>query len=451
MAPFVEREWGAKATEMMWRIKQLADPAGVLGPGVVLNRDPQIHLKHLKTTPEIEESVTKCIECGFCEPVCPSQNLTTTPRQRIVLRREMARQPAGSPVLDALLEQYEYDGIETCAADGSCQRACPVAIDTGELVKDLRRRQHSARQRAGRARGRQPLRAGSSARPRRTARRRPWFRATLGRPGRGRHPGAAAPAGGRRAGPDVERQPAQRRPGAGFRSTSARWRRRRLPAGLHQPDLRPAARGRPGVRRVPEALVAVSARAGLPLWIPSDVAGRCCATPWSSKGYRAGSDFMAAETSAALRRWTEDGRLPVVIDASSCTHGAIENLDLDGIEVIDSVAWVHDRLLDRLSVSRRLGSMVVHPTCAAGHLGVAGKLTAIADRHGRRAWWCRPAPGAAARPVTGAGCTPNCPARRLATWPRSSTAPTSTAACRATAPASWPCKRSPAGRINRSC
>ena len=50
-----------------------------------------------------------------------------------------------------------------------------------------------------------------------------------------------------------------------------------------------------------EALVAVSARAGLALWIPPDVAGHCCATPWSSKGYRSGQDLMAAKTAAALR------------------------------------------------------------------------------------------------------------------------------------------------------
>ena len=37
MAPFVEREWGAKATELMWRVKRLADPDGVLGAG----RDPE--------------------------------------------------------------------------------------------------------------------------------------------------------------------------------------------------------------------------------------------------------------------------------------------------------------------------------------------------------------------------------------------------------------------------
>ncbi|MGH2951935.1 MAG: FAD-binding and (Fe-S)-binding domain-containing protein, partial [Solirubrobacterales bacterium] len=145
MAPFVEREWGSQATELMWRVKRLADPDGVLAPGVQLNRDPGVHLRNLKTTPPIEEEATTCVECGFCEPVCPSRDLTTTPRQRIVLRREMARQPAGSPVLAALLAEYEYDGLETCAADGTCALACPLGIDTGSLVKRFRARQHSER------------------------------------------------------------------------------------------------------------------------------------------------------------------------------------------------------------------------------------------------------------------------------------------------------------------
>ena len=51
MAPYVEREWGEKATELMWRVKKLADPGGVLSPGVVLSRDSGAHLRNLKTTP----------------------------------------------------------------------------------------------------------------------------------------------------------------------------------------------------------------------------------------------------------------------------------------------------------------------------------------------------------------------------------------------------------------
>src|SRR3954451_18922088 len=144
MAPYVEKEWGAKATELMWRVKRLADPDGVLNPDSVLSRDPGVPLPPLKPTPPIEEvsDANACIECGFCEPVCPSRHVTTTPRQRIVLRREMARQEEGSPVRAALAEEFAYDGDETCAADGSCKLVCPVAIDTGKLVKELRTQRH---------------------------------------------------------------------------------------------------------------------------------------------------------------------------------------------------------------------------------------------------------------------------------------------------------------------
>ncbi|MGZ4244749.1 MAG: FAD-binding and (Fe-S)-binding domain-containing protein [Solirubrobacteraceae bacterium] len=356
MAPFVEREWGAEATELMWEIKRLADPDGVLAPGVVLNRDTGVHLRNLKSVPEVEESVTKCIECGFCEPVCPSQNLTTTPRQRIALRREMARQPAGSPVRAALLEQYAYDGEQTCAVDGSCMTACPVAIDTGTLIKDLRRREHSPRaERIALEVARRYATAERAARAGARAGRR-----VAGALGRSIPPPAPA------------RLPRTDRAGA-----VAVY----LPSCLNRIFGRVGGAGSaPAGPTLPEALVAVSARADMPLWIPPDVAGHCCAVPWSSKGYAGGHAHMATHTAAALRRWTEDGRLPVVMDASSCTLGLRENLELDGIEVIDSVAWVHDRLLDRLQISGRLGSVVVHPTCAAGHLRVSGKLTAVAAR-----------------------------------------------------------------------
>jgi D-lactate dehydrogenase len=41
--------------------------------------------------PAANPIVDKCIECGFCEPVCPSKNLTLTPRQRITVWREINR------------------------------------------------------------------------------------------------------------------------------------------------------------------------------------------------------------------------------------------------------------------------------------------------------------------------------------------------------------------------
>jgi D-lactate dehydrogenase len=137
-------------------------------------------------------------------------------------------------------------------------------------------------------------------------------------------------------------------------------------------------------RSVPEVLVELSARADRPVWIPPDAPGHCCGTPWASKGYRRGHRLMARRTAEALLRWSDDGRLPVVMDATSCTHGLVDELpeQLDEalrerfarVRVLDAIQWAADELLPRLPVTRRTGTVVVHPTCSAGHLGVQPAL-----------------------------------------------------------------------------
>lgn len=384
MAPFVEREWGEHATALMWRIKELADPDGVLGPGVLLNRDPDCHLQNLKTSPEIEAVANSCVECGFCEPVCPSRNLTTTPRQRIVLRREMARQPPGSPLLEKLLEEYEYDAIETCAADGSCTHACPLGIDTGKLIKGLRSRQHTPREE------RAALRA---------AKRWDRMEATARV---GLETGAAV---AEAIGDEVL---------SGVTDAARRRVSTELLPGWMPPMPPPASSGMPpttragaaavylpacvnrifgrspdgeGPNSLPAALVAVSLRAGRPLWIPAGVAGTCCATPWTSKGYADGAAWMSNATVEKLWRWSDGGELPVVIDASSCTHGLLEAADalspinasnLAGMQVLDSIEWATRHLIEGLEVRERVGSVVVHPTCSSRHLGLNGELELLA-------------------------------------------------------------------------
>jgi D-lactate dehydrogenase len=382
MAPYVEREWGAKATELMWRVKQLADPDGVLNPGVVLNRDPGIHLRNLKTTPAIEESATTCVECGFCEPVCPSRNLTTTPRQRIVLRREMARQPAGSPVQKALLEEFAYEALDSCAADGSCQLACPVGIDTGKLVKELRAERHT--ERAERTALATAKRWHSVERASRTG-------LKLGGPlARKTKRGKGLPA------PAPPELPATERQGAAavyIPSCTNRIFGPTTPAG----GPKSSAYARNSARRPPmsvvEALVEVSARAGLSVWIPADVAGSCCGLPFGSKGFGEAHAYKANALVESLWRWSGEGELPVVIDAASCTQSVAEPGDgvlyeenverLGKLEILDSVAWAHDRLLPKLEIAGKVGCATVHPTCATRHMGLAPRLrflaTALAD------------------------------------------------------------------------
>ncbi|WP_024475711.1 FAD-binding and (Fe-S)-binding domain-containing protein, partial [Arthrobacter sp. CAL618] len=141
MSPYVRRQYGAELYSIMRELKQLFDPAGMLNPGIILDDDPEAHLRHIKTAPPVAPEVDRCVSCGFCEPVCPSKDITLTPRQRIVTLRaiEQARLD-GDPGLAARLEDdYDYESVQTCAVDGMCQTACPVEINTGSLVKRLRR------------------------------------------------------------------------------------------------------------------------------------------------------------------------------------------------------------------------------------------------------------------------------------------------------------------------
>lgn len=384
MAPFLEREWGPKATELMWRTKRVMDPDGVLAPRIVLDRDPRAHLRGLKTIPRVEAPADPCIECGFCEPTCPSEDLTTTPRQRIVLRREMTRQQPGSPVLDALLDAYGYDAVDTCAGDSTCKLACPVGIDTGALMKDFRHRRHSAREERAAALAARRFAAVETA-----ARLAVAAAAKISdRVGDGLLE-AVTGAARRAVRPDLVPQWLPQLPGAAARRLPVTPRVGAAavyyPACVNRifggPD------GRPGPS-LPEAVVAVSQRAGKPVWIPRDVHGTCCATIWHSKGYEAGNRVMANRIVEAAWGWTAGGRLPLVVDASSCTlgiaHEVVPYLTDDNralhaeLTVVDSVVWAAEELLPHLEVRRTAGSAVLHPTCSMRHLGDEAQLFAVA-------------------------------------------------------------------------
>ncbi|MFD7920927.1 FAD-binding and (Fe-S)-binding domain-containing protein [Streptomyces sp. NPDC059740] len=380
IAPFLELEWGTRATELMWRVKALFDPRGVLAPRVMLDRDPRAHLRGLKTIPEVEAIADPCIECGFCEPTCPSKDVTTTPRQRIVLRREMMRQAPDSPVTASLLDSYGYDAVDTCAGDSTCKLACPVGIDTGAMMKDFRHRRHSPREeriadltarrfgaveRGARLAVAAAERIGDGLLASATARVRAAVRPDLVPEWLPEVPGAAA-----------RRLPVTERPGA---------------HAVYYPACVNRIFGEPEQHRgptLPEAVVAVSARAGRPVWIPQDVTGTCCSTIWHSKGYESGTATMANRIVEAAWGWTAGGRLPLVVDASSCTLGIAqevlpylteENRELHGqLTVVDSLVWAAEELLPRLRVEHRLDSAVVHPTCSMRHLGDEEQLRVLA-------------------------------------------------------------------------
>jgi len=387
MAPFVQTEWGVEAYEIMRQLKSLADPTGLLNPGVIINPDPHAHLRNLKQLPTVEPEIDKCIECGYCEPRCPSRDLSLTPRQRIVVRREMARQQqlGGSELLTQLERDFPYMALDTCAVDGLCATTCPVSIDTGKLVKRFRATRNSpfARSVAKFTVDNFPLvealvRLGLS-----TAHFAQHFVGLRGMQAITRSlrnfigPNmpiwtAEMPHATKGGIPPTNRAVAQ----AVYFPACISRTMGRLP-------------GEPGELSLMQVTVTVAARAGVPLWIPEDVAGNCCGTPYSSKGFEESRDAMLNRIIANFWSWSSEGKLPIMVDTSPCTYGLIhareyltpENQQrFDRLAIVDSVEFVHDQLLPNLKVNHQERAVALHPVCSAVKMGLTGKLEAIARR-----------------------------------------------------------------------
>ena len=136
-----------------------------------------------------------------------------------------------------------------------------------------------------------------------------------------------------------------------------------------------------------EVFVTVARRAELPVWIPRRVPGTCCGVPFSSKGYDRGHRVAVNRAIERFWEWSDCGRLPIVIDTSPCTYGLVscrasltpENQRrFDQLRILDSVAFVHDQILSRLTVRRKVRSVALHPVCSVVKLNLSPKLEGIA-------------------------------------------------------------------------
>jgi D-lactate dehydrogenase len=377
MAPFVRRQFGDKLYEVMREIKHLCDPDGYLNPGVLLSADRESYLENLKVAPAVEAEVDRCVECGYCEQSCPSKDLTLTPRQRIVVRRERRRaEESGNQALVAELDRdYGYDGVETCAVDGMCATACPVGINTGDLVRRLRlEAKGRVQQNCGRiVAGKWDAVTVAGGIALTAAKMVPPFVVGITRMARSVFGAETVPLYDRRL------------PSGGSR------RRRRRPGGEAEAVYFPACigtifgphRGSVGVRT---AFLALCDRAGVMVEVPAGIEGMCCGTPWKSKGYSAGHEHMSANVLSALLEASDNGRLPIVCDAASCTEGleTVQQIAADAgptyaiLRFVDSVEFTVESILPALTVTAPVESVVVHHTCSTTALGANDALTQLA-------------------------------------------------------------------------
>ena len=389
MAPFVETEWGADAYAIMRDLKSLLDPDYMLNPDVVINDNPQAHVTHLKSLALVSPHIDKCIECGFCESKCPSRRLTLSPRQRIVVQRELASRRLAAPdslEINSISNDFLYAGMDTCAVDGLCETACPVGINTGDYIKHLRteavRDEKSALWLAGN------------------------FTLAEKAIGVGARLGHATEKAIGVNGINSVIQAIEKI----STTTLPKWNKSiPLPTkklrGLSElrskkdfvyfPSCISRQLGTPsGKVSLAETFITIAQRADINLHIPKNSAGHCCGMPFSSKGYRSAYQASLHKTLQQMWVWSEQGKYPIVIDTTSCTQTLRTCYDdlndedkntWEQLTILDGVEFIYNHLLPKLDIHPINEEVILHPNCSARKLNIDEKMLEIAKQCARSA------------------------------------------------------------------
>ncbi len=376
MAPYVEFEWGSDAYEIMKEIKNIFDPSNLLNPGVILNPDKKIHLKNLKFMPKTDDLIDMCIECGFCEPTCPSNFLSLTPRQRIVANRYMQdlKNRGNLKELEKFEKLYQYDGIETCATCQLCSLACPVGIDTGNLTKKLRAKQigkigHKIAWSIANNYG-TVLGVGRFALSAVKGVNSVVSNSTMESLSRGLRAitkdalplwSSSLPKGDK------------------FRVKKSIFDAKDKVVYFSSCINRTMANPRQKKEElsISEVVVILLERAGYEVVIPPNIDNLCCGMPFSSKGYKEEGKKKSDELETSLREASQNGKYPILCDMSPCSKTIEQNFPSD-LKVYDTVEFITEFLAKRLKFKQLDDPIVIHTTCSTRKSGLVEKFEKVA-------------------------------------------------------------------------
>ncbi len=382
MAPFVKYEWGKEIYDFMCRTKMAFDPKGILNPGVLINDDEEIFIKNLKPTPVVNTIVDRCIDCGFCENICPSKNLTLTPRQRISVWREinnLKNKGLDPSALKKLENQFDYFGEETCATDGLCELSCPVDIDTGKLIKEIRRENNSKLANiianitcrnfgfitwflkfllnvvniARRIFGENIFRGITKLVRKISFNKIPMWNSFLPKGAKAKYKN------------DVNGQEN---------------------VVIYFPSCISRTMGNYSKSKYQDDQSIVMQRllkkAGYKIIYPDRLKSLCCGMPYSSKGFKDQANQKAEELFSALNEVSNNGEIPVLFDNSPCVktfRKFIEHNSANDLRVYDSIEFIADHLIDKLKITQQNEKIAVHSTCSTTKMGQTDKLLKIAS------------------------------------------------------------------------
>jgi D-lactate dehydrogenase len=379
MAPYVELEWGKDAYQLMIAIKRLFDPKGLLNPGVIINDNPQAHIQNLKPMPAADDLVDRCIECGFCEPVCPSRTLSLSPRQRIVLYRELQRRKGADEIQAAaeLQRVFEYQGLDTCAATGLCAERCPVGINTGDLVKKLRTAKYqkftpiatwtanhfdtttkltkiglASNRVATKVMGKNIVGGMTNGLRKLTKGKTPYWMPEMPQANQYKLEQA------------IEYQANFDKKVVYMPSCASRTMGQQSDA--------------PDQRSLTEVTLTLLEKAGFEVITPNELNSQCCGMPYDSKGMTELAQSKSQQLEGALWDASKQGLYPILMDTSPCAKRSMETFTKP-LEVLEPTMFVLKYLVEHLTIKQKQETVMLHVTCSSRRMGIEDQMVKLAQ------------------------------------------------------------------------
>ena len=350
MAPFVKAQFGEFLYEQMLRVKKAFDPQNILNPGVIFAASESEYVENLKEVATVSEVVDSCVECGYCESSCPSQGLTLTPRERIVAFREL--QSTEGADRKALLAELHYQADQTCAVDGMCAVNCPVGINTGTFVKEIRAEKTStfAKSAAKAVEANWGITTDIARAGLKVASKIPAISKSITKAAASIFPDGTIPQWGSHV-------------------QSKGFSRKKLvnPEGefLFLPSCMNEVFGDPKIIK----LLELAKQKNIGIEIPEGIEDFCCGTPFSSKGLKDATQSRLSKNKELLA----NNNKTVIIDGSSC-HQTMLSQTTNIMEITEFIA---KHLLSEFEVEK-YPRVIVHPTCS-GESGSNKSMMQIAE------------------------------------------------------------------------
>ena len=391
MAPFVRREWGNEAYELMKEVKLLFDPHNIMNPGVIFNEDEHSYIEHIKPLPEVHAMIDRCIECGFCEVNCVSCGFALSSRQRIIVQRELARlkevinqrgneetRQEAKKLLRSLEKDFRKIGRDLCAGDGLCSTSCPIKINVGDYIHLVREYDMSnAGKKLGYWAGKNLSTIGTAltgmlevanvahsvlgdkatrlfgkAMHYGSGGLVPLWTPSLPRPVRNKEKKAAIEYGAVN----------------GLKGLQDK-RVVYFPSCLNQ---RLGSGKKPLINDMTELLN----KAGFEVIFPKDMENLCCGTIWESKGMPDEAQRKAAELELALLKASDNGRWPILCDQSPCLHRMRHTMQ--HLHLYEPAGFIDKYVLSEVDITPLDTCVAVHVTCSTRQMGLAETITRLA-------------------------------------------------------------------------